>query len=215
MENTTMINRTTGAPEPAVDIQEPAGTTRGAFLLKSVMATGAAYGAVGVGPVVSRALAAGGGGDIAIAQFALLLEHLETAFYEQAAKLKLSGDAKRIASEFGAQEAAHVTALTKAIKGAGGKPAKPPTFAVPMTDQASFLKLAYTIENVGVGAYNGAGPMLKSKDLLAAAGSIVQIEARHAAVLGLLTQQPPAPNAFDKGLSKAKVTSAVKPLIKA
>jgi len=116
-----MINRTTGAPAPTVDIHEPAGTTRGAFLLKSVMATGAAYGAVGVGPVVSRALAAGGGGDIAIAQFALLLEHLETAFYEQAGKLKLSGDAKKIAAEFGAQEAAHRTAPASELAARPGR----------------------------------------------------------------------------------------------
>ena len=58
---------------------------------------------------------------------------------------------------------------------------------VPGTDQASFLKLAYVLENTGVGAYNGAGPSLTSKQLLAAAGSIVQVEARHAAAIALLT----------------------------
>ena len=44
-----------------------------------------------------------------------------------------------------------------AIKHAGGTPVKKPTFVFPATDQASFLKLAYTLENIGVGAYNGAG----------------------------------------------------------
>jgi hypothetical protein len=212
---TRMSHDHTAAPElAAVEITEAGGMSRGGFLLKGALAAGAVYGTAGVAPWVSQALAKGGG-DVAIAQFALLLEHLETAFYADAQKLKLSGDAKKYAKQFGDQEAQHVAALEKAIKGAGAKPAKPPTFAFPMTDQASFLKLAYTIEGVGVGAYNGAGPMLKSPDLIAAAGSIVQIEGRHAAVLGLLTNQSPAPDAFDKGLSKAKVTAAVTPFIKA
>ena len=81
------------------------------------------------------------------------------------------------------QEQQHVEALTSAIKGAGGTPAKKPTFVFPVTNQASFLKLAYVLENTGVGAYNGAGPALKNPQYLAAAGSIVQVEARHAAAI--------------------------------
>ena len=46
-----------------------------------------------------------------------------------------------------------------------------PRFVFPANDQASFLKLAYTLENVGVGAYNGAGPALQNKRFLAAAGT--------------------------------------------
>jgi hypothetical protein len=214
METMRMHDTDGAAPElGAVEITEAGGLSRGAFLLKGALAAGAAYGAAGVTPFVSSALAKGGG-DIAIAQFALLLEHLETTFYADARKLKLSGAAKKFAREFGDQEAQHVAALEKAIRGAGGRPKKAPGFSFPMRDQASFLKLAHTIEGVGVAAYNGAGPMLKSRDLVAAAGSIVQVEARHAAVLGLLTHRPPAPDAFDKGMGKAAVTAAVKPFLK-
>ena len=85
----------------------------------------------------------------------------------------------------------------------------------PVTNQASFLKLAYVLENTGVGAYNGAGPSLTNKQLLAAAGSIVQVEARHAAAIALLTGAKITPNgAFDKPLSKAAVLKAAGPLIK-
>jgi Ferritin-like domain len=105
---------------------------------------------------------------------------------------------------------------TQAIKGAGGKPVKKPTFVFPVTNQASFLKLAYVLENTGVSAYNGAGPSLVDKAYLAAAGSIVQVEARHAASIAILTGMSITPSgAFDKPLTTTKVLAAVKPLIKA
>ena len=57
--------------------------------------------------------------------------------------------------------------------------------------------------------------MIESKEVLAAAGSIVQIEARHAAALRFLGGMNPTLGAFDKPLPKAAVLKAVKPLIKA
>jgi hypothetical protein len=77
------------------------------------------------------------------------------------------------------------------------------------------LKLAYVLENTGVGAYNGAGPALGNKMLLAAAGSIVQVEARHAAAIAVLTGAKITPTgAFDKPLSKQQVLAKAGPLIK-
>ena len=192
------------------------GVTRSSFILRGAITAGAVYGAAAVGPYVSSAFAASGNGDIDILNFALTLEYLETAFYNEKGKaVGLSGEAKTLARMFGDEEAQHVAALTMAIKSTGGKPVKQPTFVFPVTDQASFLKLAYVLENTGVGAYNGAGPSLTSKQLLAAAGSIVQVEARHAAAIALLTGAKITPNgAFDKPLSKAAVLKAAGPLIK-
>jgi hypothetical protein len=77
------------------------------------------------------------------------------------------------------------------LRAAGGTPVKQPTFSFPVTNQPSFLKLA-------------------------AAGSIVQIEARHAASIALLTGDSATPNgAFDKPLSKKQVLAKAGPLIKA
>ena len=45
------------------------------------------------------------------------------------------------------------------------------------------LGTADVFENLGVGAYNGAGQLIKNVDYLAAAGSIVSVEARHAAAI--------------------------------
>ena len=76
----------------------------------------------------------------------------------------------------------------------------------PATSEKSFLALASVLENTGVGAYNGAAPSLQSKQVLASAGSIVQIEARHAAAIDLLIGKSPTPNqGFDRPLTKATV----------
>jgi hypothetical protein len=201
---------------PELGAVEVHGVSRASFILRGAMAAGAAYGATAVGPFVSHALAASGTSDVDILNFALTLEYLETDFYTVKGKeVRLSGEARRLAAEIGAQESEHVSALMSAIKGGGGTPVKKPTFAFPVTDQASFLKLAYVLENTGVGAYNGAGPSLTTPQFLAAAGSIVQVEARHAAAIGLLTNQSVVPNgAFDKPLTKAQVLAKAGPLIK-
>jgi hypothetical protein len=208
---------TTPDPQnPELGGVEVHGMTRASFILKGALATGAVYGATAVTPFVSSALAATATSDIDILNFALTLEYLETNFYQVKGKtVGLTGQAKSLATTFGDEEAEHVAALTKAIKSGGGKPVKMPTFAFPVTNQTSFLKLAYTLENVGVGAYNGAGPSLKSKALLGAAGSIVQVEARHAATMAVLTAQKITPNGgFDKPLTTKQVLAAAGPLIK-
>jgi len=191
------------------------GMSRGAFVIRGALAAAAVYGLGTVGPFVRQAFAQGGGGDLGILNFALTLEHLESTFYKEAQqKVKLSGDVKNLAKLIGDDEDQHVAALTKAIEGAGGKPVKSPTFTFPFSDEAGFLKLAQTFEDTGVSAYDGAAPMISSKDVLASAGSIVQVEARHASAIRLANGQPPAPDAFDKALAEAQVLAAVKPFIK-
>jgi Ferritin-like domain len=203
--------------EPELAGVEVHGMTRASFLLKGALSAGAVYGAGAVAPFVSNAFAATASSDIDILNFALTLEYLETEFYKhKAATVGLSGEAKSLAALIAGHEALHVEALTKAIKAAGGTPVKSPTFVFPVTNQQSFLKLAYVLENTGVGAYNGAGPALSNKEYLAAAGSIVQVEARHAAAIGLLVGESVTPDGgFDKPLTKAAVLAKAGPLIKA
>jgi len=200
---------------PELEGVEIHGTTRGAFLLRATLAAGAVYGAGAVAPFVKQAMAQGGMGDVDIVNYALTLELLETAFYKKGESLDLSSEVKKLASEFGKQEGEHVDALTATVKKLGGKPPKKPTFTFPVKDEESFLKLAVTLEDTGVSAYNGAAPMIKSKDVLKAAGTIVQIEGRHAAAIRLAAGEDPAPEAFDKALEMQAVLDAVKPFIKA
>ncbi len=191
------------------------GLTRSAFIARGAIATGSVYGAGAVGGYVTRALARSGAGDIDIVNFALTLEYLEAAFYKDGlARAGLSGRAKKLAKEIGDNEAQHVDALIQTVKQLGGKPVSAPKVAFPFKDEKSFLKLAQVFEDTGVSAYNGAAPMIESKDVLGAAGSIVQVEARHAAAIRLLNGADPSPAAFDRTLGKNQVLAAVKPFIK-
>jgi hypothetical protein len=189
------------------------GVTRASFLVRGALAAAAVYGTAAAAPFVSSAL--GATSDVDILNFALTLEYLETDFYQVKAKtVGLTGLAKHDALNFGMEEAAHVAALTAAINKSGGTPVPKPKFVFPVTTASAFLDLAYTVENLGVSAYNGAGPLLKSKSLLAAAGSIVQVEARHAAAIGLLIGKSPTPTGgFDTPKTKAQVLAVAGPLI--
>lgn len=189
------------------------GMSRQTLLLRGTLAAGAVFGTSMVSPFLRRAFAQGDMGDVDILNFALTLEYLETAFYEEGAKLGLKGEVASQAKRFGAEEAEHVDALTATIKDLGGTPAKMPMFSFGVNDEKSFLELAQTLEDTGVGAYNGAGPAIESKEVLAAAGSIVQIEARHAAAIRLLRDQDPAPDQFEPPLTTEQVNKAVAPLI--
>ena len=204
------------APELAsIEIK---GITRHAFMMRSAVAAGSVYGLSTVGPFVGRAMAQGGGGDVDILNFALTLEYLEAAFYDQAVKNTrgLSAEPKAIAETLRDNENEHVDALTATIKDLGGKPVAAPgvDFGKAFANEKSFLKTAQTFEDLGVSAYNGAAPQIKSKEVLGAAGGIVQVEARHAAAIRFLRGQPIAPDAFDKPLEKQAVLDAAMPFIK-
>ena len=211
-----MSQQKLAAPElAAIDVQ---GVNRQSFIVRGAVAAGSVYGLATVGPFVREALAQDGGGDVDILNFALTLEYLEAAFYTQGLKQVsgLSGDAKSLATEIRDNENEHVTALMKTIKDLGGTPVKAPgvDFGDAFANQKAFLELAQTFEDTGVSAYNGAAPMIESTEVLAAAGSIVQVEARHAAAIRLLNGQPITDGGFDKSLEQQAVLDAVKPFVK-
>jgi rubrerythrin len=209
---------TTRMAAPELAAVEVDGISRGSFLLRSALATGAALGGAAVTPFVSRAMAQDSGGDVEILNFALTLEQLETTFYERALGKgrNLGSEVRALAEELRDNERLHVEALTATIKDLGGMPGEPPTvgFGDVFTDRDRFLKVAQSVEELGVSAYNGAAPMISDPKVLGAAGGIVQVEARHAALIRLLRDQNPAPQAFDTALDEAAVLEAVKPFIR-
>ena len=188
--------------------------SRSDVILKGVLAAGAVYGTFMVAPFIRSAFAAGGSSDVDILNFALTLEYLESTFYDEAKKrAKASGELKKLITLLASDEKEHVEALAGTIKKLGGKPVSEPKFNFEYNDTKGFLELAKTFEDTGVSAYNGAAPMIKSKEVLGAAGSIVQVEARHAAAIRLQNGEEPAPEAFDPALEEKEVLKAVEPFI--
>lgn len=197
-----------------VDVADGEDLSRSEVILKGALAAGAVYGAMSVAPFVSRALAMSEGGDAGILNFALTLEYLESTFYKEAKRRAgASGELKSLIDLVGSDEDEHVKVLTSTIKQLGGKPVAEPKFDFPYKSTKEFLELAQTFEDTGVSAYNGAAPQIKSKEVLGAAGSIVQVEARHAAAIRLQNKAEPSPEAFDPSLEKAEVLKAVEPFI--
>ncbi len=156
--------------------------------------------------------------DIGILNFALLLEELEAAFYVAVVDSGKVTDSKEMEymRVLGAQEAAHVTFLRSVLGNQTLFATEDISFnqdgldAI-LTDRDKILNTAVTLEDVGVHAYNGAGPSLKNPTYLLAAGSIVSVEARHAAgvraLLGRSTTEPDS----DRLVKDADLSAALNP----
>jgi rubrerythrin len=158
------------------------------------------------------------GGDLAIVQYALTLEHLETDFYNAVInagviKDKALGDTAKMIRD---NEQEHVDALTATVERLGGKPARPKTNfdAVLEGGPDMVLQTAATVENLGAAAYLGQAPRIKSKEVLAAALAIHSVEGRHAAALNSVVGKTIVPDgAFAKPASMAEVLPKVKPFL--
>jgi Ferritin-like domain len=121
-----------------------------------------------------------------------------------------------VASTVRDSEDFHVSVLGDLLKQLGAAPDPIPKFdfGPAFASESNFLTLARTLEDTGVSAYNGAAPQLQDPDVLDAAGRIVQVEARHAAMFRFLLDERIAPEPFDTPLAADQVTSRVKPYIR-
>jgi rubrerythrin len=203
-----------GAIQETADQVDP--FTRASFLRKAGVGVGAVAGGGAVFGALPQ-LAFGAGvpkSDIAILNFALTLEYLEAAFYAEAvSKGNFNGETKSFADVVAAHEAAHVAFLRKAL---GSKAVKKPKFDFKgtTTDVAKFQATAQALEDTGVAAYLGQAGNIKSKAILKAAGSILPVEARHAAwirdIRGRGQSPVPAPAAFEGARTRAQILAKVK-----
>lgn len=186
--------------------------------LKTLAVAGAGTAVASAMFTSNKAFAQSGGGDVDIANFALTLEYLEAEFYIIAVDSGvLSEVSLPTVTALRDHEIAHVDAIIGLLEGAGATPVEKPEFTFPedaFSSEASILELAATFEITGVGAYLGAGPMIESPEILAAAGSIEAVEGMHVvAINNLIGVSPPANEAFPAALSQDEVLAAVAPFL--
>jgi hypothetical protein len=176
-----------------------------------------------------------GSGDIAVLNYAYLLEQLEAAFYSAAVANQvfmnqLTSRDRRFFSDIREHEVAHRDFFKAAL---GNNAIPEVTFdfsSIYFGNRNLVLRTAKTFEDLGVAAYNGAGHLLKNKEYLLLAGKIVSVEARHAAyireVLGYYDPSLADPtlfagedvideNGLDVALTPAQVLAAAAPFVEA
>ena len=144
--------------------------------------------------------------DVAILNYALVLEYLQSSFYTEAERRNAlrTPAAKQTTRVLGAVERAHVTALRQAL---GSAAVAKPFFDFRGTteDEDAFIRTAVAFEDLGTAAYKGQAYRIDSPAMLAAAISIHSVEARHAAWIRYLAGAPPASTAFDEPKSMKEV----------
>jgi hypothetical protein len=160
------------------------------------------------------------GSDVDVLNYALTLEFLESEFYRQGNEAGLlSGQEAEYVQTIGADEDAHVAAISDTIMKIGGTPVDAPAvdFGGAFASRESFLKTAHVFENLGVGAYLGAAGFIENKDILQAAAGIFGVEARHAAIIGNMLELEPEGGVYmgstETPKDKAAVLKAATPFL--
>jgi len=130
-----------------------------------------------------------GSGDTGVLNYAYALEQLEAAFYTQVIKTPYSGMSS-VETSFLTQIRDHEVLHREFFKAALGTKAiiglTVNFSAIDFTNRTSVLTAAKAFEDLGVTAYDGIAYYIQDVDYLAIAGSIVSVEARHAALIGNL-----------------------------
>ncbi|KAF8556268.1 hypothetical protein OG21DRAFT_1602363 [Imleria badia] len=168
--------------------------------------------------VFAYPLGHGTAADIQVLAFANVLEQLESAFYTQA--LEQFNTSSFVAAGFASSqipiqqirtiasdENTHAITLQSAIHALGGQVISNCTFnfSSALTNVDRMFATARVVENVGVSAYLGALTSLADPALVAAAASILTVEARHQSILNLLSNATSIPQPFDVALTPGDV----------
>jgi rubrerythrin len=169
-------------------------------------------GTPGSGDTVAIDFAAG---DVAILQFAFVLEQIEADFYSRVVSgftgSNFTSPEQTLLTDIRNHEVIHREFLETVLGASAGVAITPTHGGLNFQDRATVLAAAQKLEDLGVAAYNGAAQYLTSPENLAVIGKIASVEARHAAAIRDLLNPKSAdfaPNPFDDAFSPIKVATA-------
>jgi len=121
--------------------------------------------------------------DLGLLNYAYALEQIKAAFYARALDERTFTGEEAVVSDLAAHEDIHRLSLRSVLQSAAIRDLTPSFDEVNFSSPADVLETAQTLEVLGVAAYSGVADLLSSRRFLAMVGSIVSVEARHAATV--------------------------------
>jgi rubrerythrin len=176
----------------------------------------AALGTIGTVPLAARLLRLGAANaapskaqDVRILQLVLQVEYTHVAFYDQALRhASLQGELRTFAQTALAHERAHLGAVKQAL-GVKAGPRPRFDFGAAVRSPAAFTRAAIKLEDLAIAGYNGQATNL-TPTTLAAAATIVSVEARHASWVRTLAGVVAAPEPVDKAITAAQLAAGLR-----
>jgi hypothetical protein len=175
------------------------GDSRAEFLRKSLVGGATLLAALAAPPALGARLSKRN--DTKIFQYALNFEYLQATFYTEAERVgtvrRMSRQKTIWARTLGAHERAHVRIIKKVL---GDDATKKPFFNFHgnTETEAKFTRTAVAMEDLTTALLTGVTPALRSRGLVAAAFSLLTVEARHAAWARHLAGVVPVAAPFDR-----------------
>jgi hypothetical protein len=189
-------------------IAELHGDSRAEFLRKAAIGSGVLLGALAAPPVAAAEV-----DEVAILNYGLGFEYLQSTFYTEAERVgTIAQMAKRKAvwaRTLGAHERAHVAILKQVL---GAKAVKKPSFNFGgvTESEAGFTKTAVAMEDLTVALLTGQTPRVRTRALVAALFSLLTVEARHAAWARRIAGFRPVARALDDPKTLGQVDRVVR-----
>ena len=176
--------------------------------------------------------------DITLLNFALRLENLQSAFYQQGLAMftaadfqnsvtaqaiggKIAANINSYLSEIAQIEQSHVSTMIQLVYSFDGTPQAPDCYNFGFTNADNFLEMAQTVENVSVMAYAGViVPQFETSNATVTSfawqslvATMATVEARHAAYFNLLNLVSPFPTPLDSAQTMDQTLSGISPFL--
>jgi hypothetical protein len=186
------------------------GDSRAEFLRKSLLGGATLLAALAAPPALGARRSKRT--DTEIFRYALNFEYLQSTFYTEAERAgtvdRMSQPKAVWAATLGAHERAHVRIIKKVL---GDDATKKPFFNFHgnTETESKFIRTAVAMEDLTTALLTGVTPALRSRSLVAAAFSLLTVEARHAAWARHLAGIVPVAAPFDRAKPVSEVDRIV------